>query len=170
MIKYIILIVALCGADIAIGNPTRPTNEGLGLLDNGSYDQTTDKPFTWLKANALDLEYLRLKAKNRDPYAPEYTGQWREQIGLRWDISLLKYGFWNNRVHTETINPGGTVKTVGWQWELGIRLGNQVDIYHYHHSRHIMDQQAVGGDRFNDSYNQFPVEDALGIRFKFLSK
>lgn len=121
-----------------------------------------------LDVDRLDFTYQRLRPETRDPYAPEYTGQWRERAALEWDLRLFRYGYWRNNIHTETVNPSGVVKTVGWQWELGVELGKYLDLFTSHHSRHIM-EEAAPEDRF-DSSNQFPVEDAYGIRLKLLHR
>ena len=119
-----------------------------------------------LETDKVDLEYSQLNPHNRDPYAPNFTGKWRERGALKWDLSIARYRdwglFWNNNIHTETID-SGAVKTVGWEWELGIQLGKYADLFHHHHSRHIMDEKPQI-DAYNGKYNQFPVEDSLVLR------
>lgn len=117
--------------------------------------------FRLLELDSVDFEYQKLDPSNRDPYAPEFTGLWRERAALRWDLRIAKYMYWNNHVHTETYQPSGMVKTVGWEWETGFRLGDHADIFHYHHSRHVMEEDPE--NRF-PSGNAFPVENAVGIR------
>lgn len=52
-------------------------------------------------------------------------------------------------------------KTVGWEWELGIGT-EWLDVYRYHHSRHIMDE--VG------ETPKFPVQDSYGVRIHLIRK
>lgn len=119
-----------------------------------------------LDVEKVDLEYSKLNPANRDPYAPDLTGKWRERVALKFDLNLARYNgyglFWDNNVHTETID-SGAVKTVGWEWELGMSLGKYADIFHHHHSKHIMDEKPQR-DAYNGKSNQFPVEDSLVIR------
>jgi hypothetical protein len=117
-----------------------------------------------LNVERLDLEYTKLEPSMRDPYVPQYTGSWRERAALRWRVSILGPIYWDNNVHTETLK-SGEVKTVGWEWEAGLRLNKYIDIFHHHHSRHVMED--VPEKRFRGG-NQFPVEDGYGIRFKFI--
>ena len=125
-----------------------------------------------LDAEKVDLEYSKLDPNNRDPYAPDFTGKWRERVALKFDLNLLRRGdygfFWNNNAHTETIDTGA-VKTVGWEWELGLQLGKYASIFHHHHSRHIMDE-GPQRDAYNGKSNQFPVEDSLVLRVHLLRK
>lgn len=120
-----------------------------------------------LEVDKLDFEYHRLAAANRDPYVPHHTGTWREKAAIKWDLGILKYGYWRNNVHTETTNPSGRVTTVGWEWELGVTLFKNYEIFHHHHSRHVMEE--VPEKRF-ESGNQFPNENSYGIRFKLYEK
>lgn len=120
-----------------------------------------------LDVDRVDLVASRLRPTNRDPYAPELTGVWGDRAALEWDLRLLEYGYWRNNVHTETAGKGGTVRTVGWEWEAGVEIGNYFDIFYHHHSRHIM--EAPAEDRF-DSHNDFPVEDSVGLRIHLLRK
>lgn len=122
-----------------------------------------------LEIDRVDFEAQKLRPENRDPYSPQFTENWRERAAIKWDITILEYGYWRNNVHTETAGSGSTVKTVGWEWEAGVRLGKYADVFHYHHSRHIMEGEPEA--RFNEGKgNQFPVEDALGVRFHLYRK
>ncbi len=115
-----------------------------------------------LDVDRLDFEYGRIVPTSRDPYLPDRTGQWREQIALQWNITMLEWGYWNNRVHTETTNPSGSVTSVGWQFELGAHITDYFDVYREHHSRHVM--EAAPEHRFEGAHAQFPVEDIYGVR------
>jgi hypothetical protein len=121
-----------------------------------------------LDVDRLDLEYGKFVPTTRDPYVPQYAGRWRDEIALQWDVTLLQWGYWRNHVHTETTDPSGSVTTVGWQFELGVHLGDRVDVYREHHSRHVM--EAEPEHRFEAAHAQFPVEDLYGVRLHIYGK
>jgi len=75
---------------------------------------------------------------------------------------------WDHHIHTETID-SGAVKTVGWRWKAGFELGKHLEIYHNHHSKHIMDER-VDNPAYGGKTNQFPVEDSFVVTVKFISK
>ena len=70
-------------------------------------------------------------------------------------------------MHLETID-AKTVKTVGWHWELGLRLHKNLMIFHEHHSKHILDEGPHHSPY--TGRNQFPVEDSFGIRIKLIEE
>ncbi len=125
----------------------------------------------FLETESLDLEYAKLDALNRDPIAPHYTGRWRDRVALEWESNLTRINsyklFWHHRIHAETIN-SGAVKTTGWEWKLGLDLG-RVSVFHHHHSRHVLDER-VEYPGYGKKSNQFPVEDSLVVRFRFIGK
>ena len=110
----------------------------------------------------FDMRYEKF-ADARDPYAPQYDNNWLYRVATDFNISAGPL-YWSNDVHMETIETQ-TPKTVGWQYELGLHLLDNIDVYREHHSRHIMDEyspdQAIGE-------NDLPVEDVYGIRFKII--
>lgn len=125
-----------------------------------------------LDIDKLELQYYKLNPNNRDPYAPQYTGRWRERAAINWDATLAGMGkfrlFWNHHIHTETID-SGAVKTVGWKWDAGVALGCRLRVGHAHHSRHIMDER-VENATYGDKQNQFPVEDSFTVTVSFLDR
>lgn len=120
-----------------------------------------------LDVDRLDLEYTKLNPNNRDPYAPDYTGRWNERAAIKFDVSILGHLYWDNNVHTETID-NGQVKTVGWEWEAGFHLGKYFDVFQHHHSRHLMDEPPQRQYEYPSGSTSFPVENGYGIRFKFI--
>jgi len=117
----------------------------------------------------LDVEYFDMRYQqfdhNRDPYAPEYDGKWAYRAAADFRLNFMESIYWDNTLHTEALR-SGPVKTVGWRWELGLRLSNNIDLFHEHHSRHIMEEDR---DSRNGS-NVFPVEDSYGLRIKFIER
>ena len=141
------------------------------IFPNYAYAAQKEKS-KWSNFHIMDLEkfnitYSQFQPFSRDPYAPNYTGYWHERASVEWRINVLKAIYWDNNMHLETID-AKTVKTVGWHWELGLRLHKKLMIFHEHHSRHILDegpQHAPYTGR-----NQFPVEDSFGIRIKLIEE
>lgn len=118
-----------------------------------------------LDVEEFSIQYSQFEDGRRDPYAPEYDGQWAYRANANFRLSIFESLYWDNNVHTEALQ-SGPVKTVGWHWKLGLRLTNWLDIGHEHWSRHIMEDARPkdGGS------NVFPVEDSYFIRVKFIQK
>lgn len=103
---------------------------------------------------------------NRDPLTPDidcdkYVGRVQTNFNLR----ILEVFYWNNNVHTEGVV--AKVETVGWHWELGLHLLDNVDLFHEHHSRHRMDDTTPIDYDGNGKPDKFPVEDSYGIKLIF---
>jgi hypothetical protein len=116
----------------------------------------------------LDLDYFDFRAAkfgdNRDPLTPdisprEYSGRLATEFQMR----LLEVIYWKNYVHTEGTE--AKVQTVGWQWELGLRITDQISAFYEHHSRHRLDTSNPDLDQ-NLKPRKFPVEDSYGIRLR----
>lgn len=71
----------------------------------------------------------------------------------------------NNTVHTEGTE--SQLQTVGWHYEMGIRMNSQISIFHEHHSRHRLDSEVADTGRDPSSRTKFPVEDSYGVRLQF---
>lgn len=116
----------------------------------------------------LDLEEVymtgaKMGAPSRDPMAPQYTGEWENRAALGFRFNLLGAMYWDNYVHMEATT---VPKTVGWHWVLGVRLHPAVDIFHEHHSRHLLDEKSPTNYIYeNPNRTNFPVEDSYGLRF-----
>lgn len=138
----------------------------LGALTIVGFGQAAQaRPFTVKEVN-FRTEYLH---NNREPMRPQAPAD-ASHAGVAFEVNvdILDKGYWNNRVHTEAVD--ATVKTVGWEFEKGFRLNQYFDIYWYHHSQHVMDEEQPryldNQGRFRQT--QFPLKDAIGIRFKLL--
>lgn len=102
----------------------------------------------------------------RDPYLPQYDGQWTYRARADFNVAVMHTLYWHNSVHTEAAE-SGPVKTVGWHWILGLRLNKYMDLFHEHHSRHVMEEDPP--QRYDGKTSGvFPVEDSYGIKFKFI--
>jgi hypothetical protein len=140
----------------------------LFALSSTAYSKSKSKwdNFRLIELEKFDIKYAQFKPYTRDPIAPHYTGYWKDRAAFEWRINVLKAIYWDNNMHLETID-AKTVKTVGWHWELGIRLHKSVMLFHEHHSRHILDEPAL--ELWNGK-SQFPVEDSFGIRIKLIEE
>lgn len=122
-----------------------------------------------IDVSKLNLRYQQFKA-NRDPMTPQYAQEdYAYRAALDFDIQVLEYAFWENTIHMETIK-SGQVKTVGWHWIAGVRLGRYLDLIHEHHSRHVLDepQSAQFPVDSTASSKHYPVEDSYGVRIHLL--
>lgn len=115
----------------------------------------------------LSLDYFDMRyeqfADARDPYAPNYDNLWLYRVAADFNLSLGGVLYWNNYTHFETLK-SQTPKSVGWQYEIGLRLTGFMDVYREHHSRHIFEEPSP----YNRAGNSFPVEDVYGVRVKFV--
>ena len=68
--------------------------------------------------------------------------------------------FWRNDVHTD--GTSRQVRHVGWFWEAGFPIGDKIEIFQRHHSRHVMEEKIE--DR------RFPLRDEYVVRFKLLDR
>lgn len=121
---------------------------------------------TWrlMELESAELEGWKL-GYLRDPYMEEYETksgdeEWKGGVGVKFDVTLVEWKpnwrlYWKNKVHTD-----GTqrqVRHVGWWWDAGMSVGEKVDLFYEHHSRHCMECNVDGN---------FPLRDAYGVRFK----
>jgi hypothetical protein len=104
--------------------------------------------------------YLLINDRDSDKYG-ESNEHWTYGAALDLDFDILRYGpyalYWQNNVHMDATNVA--VRHVGWEYELGARLGKHFDLFWYHHSRHIMDTDREG---------PFPLTNRYGVRFIFV--
>ena len=167
MFKTITLIAILLGASstaMAMPGEMHPNRKP----KRHSVNATT---YRLLEVETLDFRYQKFKDR-RDPYIPNYDKDWDYRAALDWDLTSLRYVFWDNSVHVEGLKDG-RVKSVGWHWFLGVKIPIwNVDIYHEHHSQHVMDQDPMerSGEPLPQGYRKFPVEDSFGIRFNLYHK
>ena len=121
----------------------------------------------------LDVEDISMEASkfdcNREPMTPDIPcTDYLYRMAFRVDLRLLEVGYFRNNVHTEALE--SQVKTVGWEYEIGLRVFPWLDIFRHHHSRHVMEgeQPRVWDiDRQALREVRYPVEDSYGIRLRF---
>lgn len=131
---------------------------------------------SFLPKEPLTLDLMALKVMrftcNRDPQLPDLECQdWKGRVSAQFDLGILKYGFWRNDVHAEGTD--AKFMSVGWHWELGAKLGKQIELIYEHHSRHTMDTEQpyswIPGQTYVEQ-NRYPVEDSFGVRIIFYKR
>lgn len=97
------------------------------------------------------IDYMHFTYAAEPFFQPYYTPTTR--LDLHVDLKLLDDAmFFNNMVHTETDQT--QFRSVGWNYRLGVHLGDSVDLYFEHYSIHLLD--AI--PQFDYKY------DAIGVR------
>jgi hypothetical protein len=79
------------------------------------------------------------------------------------NTNILTQGYWDNLFHFDSAER--KVIYVGWEFEAGYHLTNQIDLFYYHHSEHSADVENVYEDR-----QKYPLRDAIGVKFIFYKK
>ncbi len=116
-------------------------------------------------AHALELDQAYINYRQYTPGGTSYLvtnnglpdRSLDKGVSLHLDTTFLSYAYWNNTVHAETdkaLDGGGQFRTVGWQFQFGVRLTDYLDVEYAHHSQHILDHQGP---------LPFPREDSFGI-------
>jgi hypothetical protein len=152
--RSIITLLLMVTSGIAQAQGSAPSNQSNALVGG--------KPCP--NCSLLSLDHFSLTYQEfdnrRDAYVPSIEN-WKYRATANFDLSLLGFLYWDNKVHTEGID-SGAVKTVGWHWFTGARLTGWLDLFKEHHSYHVMEEQAP------EDIGRFPVEDSIGIRVRFI--
>lgn len=115
--------------------------------------------FRLLDVDELSMDYYSIK-DNKHPYFDEFQDEWTEGAALNFDLSVLKYFKWKNRVYENSANQ--QVRQVGWKWDLALDLGKYVNLFYEHHSTHVVDSGRKA--------HTYPLENYYGVRFYFIRK
>lgn len=108
--------------------------------------------------------------KVRDPYIAPQDKSLSYGAAFNINMDVIRYYdlrlYMDNKLHLDQDGDTGKVAHAGWQYEVGTDLwkgrdGGAVQLFRYHHSRHVLDQTRT---------DQFPVVDTTGLRFILLSK
>lgn len=130
------------------------------------------------EAEALELvnaEFELGKIYNkRDLIQPEWTllsegperkdgGEvWDYQIGLNLDNDLLKLNkttaYWDQKVEAQSTTT--QYRRVHWEFEFGINFVRSVDVFWYHKSEHLLDEDL----------DDYPLKDIYGVRVCLMGK
>ena len=112
-------------------------------------------------ASYLNLELRKIEFK-RHAYYPDKR-DWRGYTGLNWGVQdLWDTVYWENTIYA--YGDSAQYRHVGWKWELGVNLYDNLHIFYHHHSEHAMDanREDIGHP------DKWPIEDSFGIRINLL--
>ncbi len=124
--------------------------------------------FKAINLDQVYLEYRQYFHGGRDPLITSNGLSNRElekELNIGIDTRLLKFGYWNNIVHSTTDqdrdNHHGQFRLIGLESRLGIRISQHLDISYYHHSQHLLDTSYAHDD--------FPVRDGIELKIYLYS-
>jgi hypothetical protein len=83
-----------------------------------------------------------------------YASTPKENIDFKINTAILKYGFADLTLHSQTDEHQFHV--AGLRARLGVRV-SKLEVYYKHESTHILDQGYP--------YSRYPVEDSVGVKF-----
>ncbi len=126
-----------------------------------------------LDPSYLAMDYYKV-GNNRDLYLGindqgstkfgEDGETWRYGAAVHFSFDLVSYGdyavYFHNYVHMAATEC--CVRHVGWEYELGTRVGPHLDAFWLHHSQHALDLNRTPG--------RFPLVNYFGVRFIMLEK
>lgn len=103
----------------------------------------------------VQLKEVYINYKNfmyaRDPLF--YNSVPKTEINFNINTDFLEILYFNNKLHTMTNYKQFYV--VGWNFFVGMHLGDYVDVQYEHYSKHLLDDKHP--------YAPFPFEDSVGI-------
>lgn len=119
-----------------------------------------------LQVSDLSLEYIQFFQGGRSPLVTSNgipDKELGQSIGLNLTVELLGTAFWENHVtgvtdHDRVVGDG-QFRSVGWEFNFGVHIFSQADLYYHHHSQHVLDHQGPFA---------YPVEDGIGLRLKLI--
>jgi hypothetical protein len=101
------------------------------------------------------VQYKHFTSPGRDPLFLQNSPPARE-LNLNLNLTLLRYGFINNTVHS--MMDENQFRIIGWKYQLGVQLSQSLSVQYEHFSRHHLDREY--------KFDRFPVEDSLGITLR----
>lgn len=107
-----------------------------------------------LKIHEVYFEHRTYERHSRSDLVPvgeHLTGYY----ALYMDIALAWRIHFRSRIHSTTTN--AQFRTIGWQYWLGVRPWDWVEIGVYHHSQHALDVNL----------GRFPLEDGVYLKLWF---
>lgn len=127
------------------------------------------KPYARLTHLSFDLAKFLTNTEQMTPELPSEA--WDGRVAVNVDTQFLKYIIWRNRVHGEAAYRKFT--SIGWKYDLGVRLSKKVEIFWHHHSRHTLDiEQPYYYNRISKELerNYYPMEDSIVVRITLVDR
>lgn len=113
---------------------------------------TAPSPF---RLTEVSVKYQQLLPGAVDPmitYGP-VSQRLDKELNLVVNSEVLKYGYWDNTVHSETDQ--SQFRKIGWELQLGVHATRFLDVFYEHYSQHLLDYS---------SKEAFPRQDGVGIK------
>ena len=114
--------------------------------------------FRILEADEISIDYLKI-ADYRHGYYVDDMERFNHGANFNLNLRLCKYAFVENRLHF--LGTESQIRAVGWEYRAGFDIGKYLQVFHYHHSQHILEREAA-----NEGY-RFPLENMYGVRLFF---
>ena len=125
------------------------------LLITGTYTLNA-APLRLLEADEISVDGIRVMTY-RPEYYTEDADKFTHGANFNFNLRLLRYMFWENRVHF--LGTKSQIRQGGWEYRAGFELGPYLQAFYYHHSQHVFERER--------EWRSFPLEDMYGIRLIF---
>lgn len=116
-------------------------------------------------ASPLELDHFSIDAwktlTRRDPYQPQYTHDWSKGGQFNFDLRVIDYFSWKNKVHFDGTH--SQLQHAGWEFDVSFDK-YAIQPFYYHHSEHSFDDRGAENPL---EPSDFPLVDRYGLRFVF---
>lgn len=99
------------------------------------------------------VDYAQFQSGARIPELPN-TDVPKERLDVGINLGFLKYGYFNNTIHSLTSQD--QFRLISWEYQAGVHVGSIADVYLEHRSEHLLDEQGT---------SRFPVQNLYGVKF-----
>lgn len=124
-------------------------------------DASDYSDYKFLALNEARFQYLKFQDGDRDPLITDNglpNRAMNTELNLFLKVDILKYFYFDNQIHSMTDKgidgSNGQFRAVGWEYRLGVRVNEYVDVGYYHFSQHAMDHTLPF---------HYPVKDAVEL-------
>lgn len=139
---------------------------GFGVLLSGPCKAEELQPawkignFQLLDVDKVSFEYAKIK-NQRDGFYLVDDENFDYRMAFLMDFRLLEVLYWKNDVHMMAADDH--VRAVGWQYEGGVHIFKNADLFWFHHSQHVLEREPPPGI-------SNPLENRYGFRINFINK
>ena len=127
------------------------------------------KPYARLTHLSIDAAAFMTNTELMIPEIP--YNKWDGRMAVNLDAQFLKYILWRNRVHGESAYRKFT--SIGWKYDLGVKISKHLEFFWHHHSRHVLDvEQSYYFNRDTEKIerNFYPMEDSFVLRIILIDR
>lgn len=131
-------------------------------IDFGGFDRWDVTKWTWadtklLEVKAVYLDYMHYTFAAEPFMLPNVP---TNRLDLHVDLEFFNRTFFlDNMIHSETDQ--SQFALIGWNYRLGVHIGDYVDFYLDHYSQHLLDVPDMNGPNTYDS---------IGVRIYFYKR